>query len=171
MFLKHRSALSLTCLKYFMASVAYKTVSKPVSKITQMIQNLSPICPSNIISCHPALLAFFPRTPKHTELLSACTLMALCLSPFQLFCQEQPSNLLHLAKLYSPSKLNELHCPLFMKVSPTLSISPQNISPWVLTILMLPSKELTLYLSAYIMSSIKRKATSNVPLCAEPPSS
>lgn len=148
MFLKHRSALSLTCLKYFMASVAYKTVSKPVSKITQMIQNLSPICPSNIISCHLALLAFFPRTPKHTELLSACTLMALCLSPFQLFCQEQPSNLLHLSKLYSLSKLNELHCHLlYESFSYPVHLSPKH-KPMG-TILMLPSKELTLYLSAY----------------------
>lgn len=42
MFPKHRSALSLTCLKHSMASDARKITTKLLNKITQMIQVFSP---------------------------------------------------------------------------------------------------------------------------------
>lgn len=117
--------------------MAYRIISKPLSKITPVIQDRCPIYPSSLISCHfPPIL-----TLLHTEPLTAWTLMLSALAHFSFPIKKSLSTFSTYKHSTTSSKLSELQCHLlYESLFHPLHNSPKHKPLGTLPIL--PTKEL-----------------------------
>ena len=121
--------------------MAYRMISKSLSKITPMIQDRCPIYPSSLISCYspPILTLLHPEPP------TAWTLMLSALAHFS-FPIKKSLSTFSTYKHSTSSKLSELQCHLlYESLFHRLHNSPKGKPLGTLPIL--PTKELDKCLS------------------------
>lgn len=136
-----------------------------------MIQDLHPMYPADVISCHtPPILTLLhthsqPHRTSHSMYFDAPLPSPILGFPPRIAFQHSPSrNILQL--LPNSVSFNVIS---FMKVSSILSTSPPNTSPWELSPYCPPESQINVYPSVYITSSINVEATSNLPCMQKRP--